>query len=59
LYLVRTTKGEIFEQVREAISQKYPGLKVKEGIIGPVVGTHVGSTACAILFEGALRLDIS
>jgi len=58
LYIVRTTKGEIYEDIKKALAEKFPKLKVKEGIMGPTIGTHAGSTATAILFEGAPRLDL-
>lgn len=57
-YLARTTRGEIYELLKKAIAEKYPTLKVKECIVGTVVGTHLGNTAVALIFEGGARLDI-
>jgi len=57
IYVVRTTKNEVYDLLKEAVKVKYPHAHVVEGIVGPIVGSHVGSGCAAIIFEGAPRLD--
>jgi len=58
LRLIYSTKGEVYDEIKSMIAKTYPKMKVTEGIVGPVIGTHLGSNAVAILFEGIERLDI-
>jgi len=58
VYLVRTSKSQIFDDFKAAALKKYPKLKYTERIVGPIIGTHLGSGGICILFEGAQRLDV-
>jgi len=58
MYILRTTKTDTYDELKKEIQSKYPSVTLKEGIIGPVIGTHVGGEAVAIIFVGAPKLDI-
>ena len=58
LYIIRTTICDAYIELKKAIKEKYPTIKIKEGIIGPTLGTHSGPSACCVLWQGAPRLDI-
>ena len=59
IYLARTTDDKAFELLQKAIIKKYPDMKIKEGRIGPVIGTHLGAGSAVLVFEGAKRLEIN
>jgi len=59
VYVVRTSEGKLHEEVKTAIKEKYPDVKLKEGIVGPIIGSHLGCGGVIVIFEGAKRLDIS
>jgi len=58
VYLIRTSKNENYDELKREFLNKYPDAVIKETIIGPIVGTHVGGGAAAVIFEGSKRLDI-
>lgn len=58
IYVLRTSAGQLHDDVIAAIKEKYPSANIKSGIIGPIIGTHVGCGGVAVIFEGAKRLDI-
>lgn len=58
IYLIHSCEYEFAKEVETAILEKYPTAKINIGLIGPIIGTHVGEGSVAILFEGAQRLDI-
>jgi DegV family protein with EDD domain len=57
VYLVRTSKSDTYEKLREIIKETYPKINIREAIIGPVVGSHLGCGAVGFVFQGAARLD--
>jgi len=57
IYLFRTSGNERYDLLKQEIKQKYPDAKIKESIVGPIIGTHLGCGCALILFEGAKRLD--
>lgn len=57
IYLIRTSKSEIYNEFKQSIIDAYPQAKIKETIVGPIVGTHLGDGCAVVLFEGAKRLD--
>ena len=58
VYLVHSAANEQCEQLRSAIKEKFGDINIKEGMIGPIIGTHVGEGTVAVIFEGAKRLSI-
>jgi len=58
LYFVRTSPSKIYDDMKVAVLEKYPSLNVKEGIIGPIIGSHMGGSGIAVIFCGAKRLTI-
>ena len=58
VWVVRTSKSDLHEMVKSAIKSAYPGVTIKDGIVGPIIGTHLGCGGVAVLFQGAPRLDI-
>ena len=58
IYMIRTTQSETFNQIAKGLSDKYPKAKIVEGRVGPIIGTHVGSGALGICFQGKPRLDV-
>jgi len=57
--LARTSQSQLFDDLKAALTEKYPGIQIKEGIVGPIIGTHLGCGGAIIVFEGAERLDIN
>ena len=58
IYLARTSKNELFDEMKRAFTEKYPQAVIKEYTVGPIIGTHLGDGCAIALFEGAPRLDI-
>jgi len=58
VYIVRTSKSQLYDDFIAAAEKKFPGLKYTKRVVGPIIGTHLGGGGMAILFEGATRLDI-
>jgi len=58
IWIARTSNSELFELVKSSVHSAYPNIKIKIGIVGSVVGTHLGGGGVAVLFHGAPRLDI-
>lgn len=59
IYLTRTSQSKNYDEFKATIKKRFPQITVNESIIGPIIGTHVGCGAAAIIFEGLPRLDIS
>jgi len=59
VYVMRTSSNPMFDELVAAIKKKYPGIKLKQGIVGPIIGTHLGCGGAAVVFQGAKRLEIS
>jgi DegV family protein with EDD domain len=57
IYVVYTSKGEVNDALTEAVKAAYPSATVVSTRIGPIIGTHVGGGAAAVVFEGAPRLE--
>jgi len=58
IYVVRTSKSVLYDDLKNAITQKYPDKKIKEGVVGPIIGTHLGCGGALVIFEGAKRLTV-
>jgi DegV family protein with EDD domain len=58
VYIVRTTPSKQFDEIKQAVAQKYPALQIREGIVGPIIGTHLGCGTVLVIFQGAPRLDL-
>jgi len=58
IWVGRTSNSELYELLRTSIQSSYPNAKIRTGVIGSVIGTHVGCGAVGVLFHGAKRLDI-
>jgi len=56
IYMIYTSKSELNDALTEAIKNAYPKATIVVTRIGPIVGTHVGGGASAVVFEGAPRL---
>jgi len=59
IVIERTNKSEHYEVFRQDIKAKYPKANIKEVILGPIIGSHVGCGAVGVLFVGKPRLDVS
>jgi len=59
IYIARSSKSETYENMKKIVFEKYPQANVKEVIIGPVIGTHLGCGAVGFIFKGEPRLDIA
>jgi len=57
IYSVYTSKGELNDALTEALRVAYPRATIVPTRIGPIIGTHVGGGASAVVFEGAPRLE--
>ena len=57
--IARTSQSQLFDDLRAAIREKYPQIQIREGIVGPIIGTHLGCGGAIVVFEGAERLDIN
>ena len=58
VYLMRTKENKLFTNFRTALKAKYPTLNIKESLVGPIIGTHLGCSGAFVLFEGAPKLDL-
>jgi len=56
IYIIYTSKSELNDELTAAVKNAYPKATVIATRIGPIVGTHVGGGAAALVFEGAPRL---
>lgn len=59
VWVVRTSRSDLHEQLLSAVKSAYPNLTIKEGIVGPIIGSHLGCGGVAVLWQGATRLDIN
>lgn len=59
LYILRTSKSDLYTEFLQSIKTKYPNNKIKEMVVGPIIGTHLGDGCAAVIFEGAKRPDIN
>jgi len=58
IWVVRTSKTDLYDQVLEKIRATYPDVHIKTGIVGAIIGTHLGCGAIGVMWQGAPRLDI-
>ncbi|MCL2797976.1 MAG: DegV family protein [Firmicutes bacterium] len=58
VYLGRSSKSEFYDEFKRSFVEKFPQATIKEGIVGPIIGTHLGDGCIIALFEGGPRLDI-
>lgn len=58
VYVFCTSETKLFDELKEAVKEKYPALKIQEGMVGPIIGTHLGCGVSIVCFEGAKRLNI-
>lgn len=58
VYIVRTSKSQLYDDFITAVTAKYPEMQYTKRIVGPIIGTHLGGGGMAILFEGAERPDV-
>ena len=58
VYVVRTSQSKLYEDTKAAVAKKYPNMKMKEGIVGPIIGSHLGCNSTIVIFEGAKRLEV-
>jgi len=58
VWVVRTSKSELYDGLLVAVREAYPDLNIKTGIVGPIIGSHLGCGGVALLFHGAPRLNI-
>jgi len=59
IWVARTSESKMLGDLKTTITKKYPNATIKDGIIGPVIGSHLGCGAVIVFFEGAPRLDIN
>jgi DegV family protein with EDD domain len=58
IWVARTSKNEITDLLLASVKSQYPKMKIRTGIVGPIIGTHLGCGGAGLLFIGAPRLDI-
>jgi DegV family protein with EDD domain len=58
VWVVRTSKSPLYDLLKTEVQTAFPNIKIREGIVGSVIGTHLGDRGAAILFYGHPRLDI-
>ncbi|MCL2621802.1 MAG: DegV family protein [Firmicutes bacterium] len=58
IYAMRSSKSATYDQFIKTLKETYPNAIIEEGVVGPVVGTHVGPGVIGLIFEGAKRLNI-
>lgn len=58
VYIVRTSKSQLYDDFKTTLLKKYPKIKYTERIVGPIIGTHLGGGGICVLFEGAERLNV-
>ena len=58
IYLAHSNCEQNAFTLRDAVLEVYPKANVKIGLIGPIIGTHVGEGTVALIFEGKERLDL-
>ena len=58
VWVVRTSKSELYDLTLSSIKSQYPTMKIRTAIVGPIIGTHLGCGGVGVLFVGAPRLDI-
>ena len=58
VWVVRTSNSDLYDLLKRSIISTYPNLTIREGIVGPIIGTHLGCGGVCVLWEGAPRLDI-
>ena len=58
IWVVRTSNSELYDLLLSNVRMAYPEANVRTGIVGPIIGTHLGCGGVALLFHGAPRLDI-
>jgi DegV family protein with EDD domain len=59
IWVVRTSQSELFDLLKDSIRSAFPELKIRTAIVGPVIGTHLGCGAAAVLFHGSARMDLN
>lgn len=58
LYVLRTSKSEVYTEFLQSVKTNYPQAKIKELIVGPIIGTHLGDGCAIVVFEGAQRPEV-
>lgn len=58
VYILHSFNEELFAQLEKALREQFPNINIKKGLVGPVIGTHVGEGLIGIIFEGCRRLNI-
>lgn len=59
VYLLHSSgNSEMYDELEKEITKTHPGTVVKKGMVGPIIGTHLGEGSVAFVFEGAKRLKI-
>lgn len=58
IYLLHSCEKALAAELEAAIKEKYPQAKVNFGLVGPIIGTHLGDGSVAIAFEGEKTLGI-
>jgi len=58
VYIVHSTPNSTYDRLKEKIMKNYPSLKIKELMLGPIIGAHVGCDIAAVVFQSTERLDI-
>ena len=57
IYLLRTSQSELYEELKRTVIEMYPNAIIREGLVGPIIGAHLGDGVAVALFEGTPRLD--
>ncbi len=58
VYIAHSSAKDIFAELKKALTQRFGDITIKESMVGPIIGTHVGAGTVAVAFEGEEGPDI-
>lgn len=58
LRIAHSSVSETAARVQEALTERFGPINVKTGLIGPIVGTHIGAGTVGVVFFGEKRLTV-
>jgi len=56
VYIIYAPPMDLCDYAIECIRERWPQMDLREVVLGPIVGSHVGPGAVAVCFEGAERI---
>lgn len=59
IYVMHSSDNELCDHFISAVKEKFgDNVLIKKGMLGPIIGTHIGVGTVAVVFEADARLDI-